>query len=63
MQVHFLHGHVRGTVFILEEGNLPHPRCPRCNILVPWRALNGSQIATTQCARGSERKRRRLAEE
>ena len=28
---------------ILEEGNLPHPRCPLCDMLVPWRALNGTQ--------------------
>ena len=26
MQVHFLHRHVLDTMFILEEGNLPHPR-------------------------------------
>ena len=27
MRVHFLHRHVLDTVVILEEGNLPHPRC------------------------------------
>ena len=31
--------------------------------MVPWRALNGSHLATVQCARGAERKRRRLEEE
>ena len=31
--------------------------------MVPWRALNGSNLATAQCARGAERKRRRLDEE
>ena len=62
MQVHFLHRHVLDTVVILEEGNLPQPRCPRCNMLVPCRALNGRHPATAQCARGSDRKRRRLAE-
>ena len=61
-RVHFLHRHVLDTVVILEEGNLPHPRCPRCDILVPQRALNGRHPATAQCARGDERKRRRLAE-
>ena len=25
--VHFWRRHVRDTVIILEEGNLPHPRC------------------------------------
>ena len=28
MRENFLHRHVRDTVVILEEGNLPHPRCP-----------------------------------
>ena len=32
-------------------------------MLVPWRALNGSQPATAQCARGVDRKRQGLAEE
>ena len=48
---------------VLEEGNLPHPRCPWCDILVPWLVLNGRQLATAQCDRGAERKRRRLEEE
>ena len=63
MQVHLFHQHIWDTVIILEEGNLPHPRCPRCNMLVTWRALNGRHLATTQCAKGEERKRRRLVEE
>ena len=63
MRVHVLHRNVQDTVVILEEENLPHPQCPQCDMLVPWRALKGSHLATTQCARGSERKRRRLAEE
>ena len=28
MRVHFVHQHVHNTVVILEEGNLPLPRCP-----------------------------------
>ena len=62
MWVHFLHGHVLGTVVILEEGNFPHPRCARCDMLIPRRSLNGRHLATAQCARGAERKRQRLAE-
>ena len=62
MGVHFLHRHVLDNVFILEEGNLPQPWCPRCDMLVPWSALNQRHPATAQCARGAERKRRRLAE-
>ena len=27
MRVHFWRRHVRDTIIILEEGNLPHPRC------------------------------------
>ena len=63
MRVHFLHRNFLDTVVILEEGNLPHPQCPRCNILDPWRTLNGRHLATAQCTRGAERKRRRLGEE
>ena len=40
MQVSFWHRHVRDTVVILEDRNLPHPRCHMCEILVPWRLLN-----------------------
>ena len=32
-------------------------------MLVPWCDLNGRYLATAQCARGAEKKRRRLAEE
>ena len=62
MRVHFLHPHVLDTVVILDEGNLPHQRCPRCDMLVPWMALNDRYPATAQCDRGVEQKRRRLAE-
>ena len=63
MRVHSLHYRVRDTMIILEEGNPPHPRCPRCNILVPWKSLNGQHITTDQCIKGVEQKRRRLTEE
>ena len=62
MQVHFVHRHVLKTVVILEEVNFPHPRCARCDMLVPQRALNRRHPDTAQCKRGAERKRRRLAE-
>ena len=62
MQVHFVHPHVHDTVVILEEGNLPLPRCPRCNLQVSRKALNGRLLETSQCRTGKERKRRRLAE-
>ena len=61
MRVQFVHRHVQDTVVMLEEGNLPHPRCPRCDMQVPRKALNGLHLGTAQCAKGAERKRRRLA--
>ena len=61
-RMHFFNWQIRDTVIILEEGNLPHPRCPRCDMLVPWRALHGRHRATTQCAKGAEQKRRWMAE-
>ena len=62
MRVHFLHRHVHDTVVMLEEGNLPLPRCPRCDLQVTKKALNGRHLGTFQCKKGEERKRRRLAE-
>ena len=62
MQVQFVRLHVQDTVVMLEEGNFPHPRCARCDMQVPRKALNGSHLGTAQCAKGAERKRRRLAE-
>ena len=62
MRVHFLHRHVLDTVVILDEGNSPHPRCAKCDMQVPCRALNGRHLGTTKCEKGAERKRRWLAE-
>ena len=62
MKVHFWRWHVQDIVIILEEVNLPHPRCSRCHMLVPWRSLNGKHKSTTIFRSGAERKRRRLAE-
>ena len=61
MRVHFVHRHVFNTVVMLEEGNSPHPRCARCDMQVPWKALNGLHLGTAQCEKGAERKRKRLA--
>ena len=58
MRVYFWHQSIRDTGVILDEGNLPHPRCPLCDMLVPWKALNGTHRRTAQCNRGAERKRR-----
>ena len=53
MRVHFFHRHVHDTVVILEEGNLPLPRCPWCNIEVSRKALNGRHLGTSQCRTGT----------
>ena len=63
MRMHLWNRHVRYTVVILEEVNLSHPRCPLCYIMVPWKALNGTHSRTSQCKRGTEQKRCRLAAE
>ena len=62
MRVHFWRRYVRDTIIILEEGNLPHPRCENCDMFVPCRALNGRRKSTMMCKSGAEQKRRRLAE-
>ena len=43
IRVHFWHRHVRDTVMILEEVNLPNPGCPLCDIMVPWKDMNGTR--------------------
>ena len=48
---------------ILEEGNLPHPRCPLCDMLVPWKDPNGTHRCMAQCTWRAERKRRQLSVE
>ena len=62
MWVHFVHRHVLDTVVILEEGNFHHPRCTRCDMMVPRQALNRRHLGTSQCKKGADRERRRLAE-
>ena len=63
MRLQLLHQHVKDTVIMLEEGNPPHPRCPWCDMLVTWKALERRNVTTAQCAKGEKRKRRRLVEE
>ena len=62
MWMHFVHRHVQDIVVMLEEVNLHHSRCPRCDLQVPSKALNGRYLGTAQCKKGAERKWRRLAE-
>ena len=46
MTMHFWYRHVRDIMVILEEVNLPHPWFPLCDMLVPWKALNGTHQCT-----------------
>ena len=62
MQVHFMHRHFLDIVVILEEGNPPHSGCPRCDMMFPWRTLNGRHSVTAHCAMGLEQKWWQLAE-
>ena len=62
MHVQLWRRHVRDTVIILKEGNLPHPRCEKCDMLVPWRSLNGRHKDTSMCRSGADKKRRRDTE-
>ena len=48
---------------ILEEGNLPHPRCLLFDMLVPWWSLIGMHGRTAQCKKGVEQNRQLLAAE
>ena len=62
MRVHFVHWDVHGPMVIREECILTLPRCPWCDLQVSRKALNGRHLETSQCRKGTERKRRRLAE-
>ena len=62
MRVHFVHWQVHDTVVMLEEGNLPLPRYPLCDLQVLSKALNGRHLGTLQCKKWAEWKRRRLEE-
>ena len=42
---------------ILEEGNQPYPRFPKCNMFVSHKYLNGWHFTNTFCRRGEERNR------
>ena len=60
MRVHFWNRNIRDTVVILEEGNLSHPRCPLCGMLVSLRALNWTHRRIAECKLAAERKQWRL---
>ena len=48
---------------VLEEGNQTRTRCPKFDMFVMWRDLNGTHQATPMCARGVERWMEKLWED
>ena len=62
-RVHIWHWHVRDTVVILEECNLPHTRCNLCDMMVTRKGLNGMHRRMAHCTWGAERKRQQLLAE
>ena len=63
MQVYLWHRHIRNTMVILEEGSLPHPLCPLCDMMVSWWYLNGTHRRIAQYKKGEDQKIWRLAAE
>ena len=55
--------HTKDTPVVLEEGNHPLPRFPKCDIFVTCTAVNGKQQVTEMCNNGEEHKIKRLREE
>ena len=51
---------MRDTLEILEEGNQPHPKGPRCDMFVPRRALKFHHSATEIWRRGEKHTHFRL---
>ena len=61
--VHFAHCQAWYTIVVLDEGNRPYPRCPKCDMFVLHQDLKFRHLATAFCQREEERKRRCLAED
>ena len=53
----------RDTIVILEEWNQTYPGCPKCDMFVSHKALNGWHLTEAFLCLEDKRKRRRLAEE
>ena len=63
IRVRFVNRHVWDIIVILEEGNQPYPRFPKCDIFFPQRSLNVRNPSTYLCRRGEEHYCFQLAEE
>ena len=56
MWVHLWYRYVRDTMVILKEGNITHPRCLICGMMVPWWDQNRTHRRTAQCRKGEEQR-------
>ena len=63
LRIHFAHLHVQDTFVILEDGNRPYPRCPKCDMCVFHKALNGRHLTMSFLRRGEEIDKIILSEE
>ena len=61
--VKFSHRNPRDSIFILEDGNQPHPWYPHCDMFVPQESLNRMHPNSAICRRGTESKQQRLVVE
>ena len=59
--IHCMHWHAEYTIFILNEGTIPHPTCNQYDMFILREALAAGHLGTAMCLRGSEWKHRRLA--
>ena len=63
LRVKFAYQHPQDSIFILDEGNKPHPRFPQFEMFVPQEELDWSHPTSEMCRSGTEMKRRRLVVE
>ena len=51
---------MKKTAIITEEGDLPYPQCPQCDMLETLADINGQNPNTAQWTKGKEGNRCRL---
>ena len=52
LRFRFVNHHMRCIIVVLAEGNRTHPQFSRCNMFVPWEALNGRHPVMAMCTEG-----------
>ena len=58
---HFNTRHPMAFLCIRQEGNTPLLRCPKCDMQVPYSALNGKHLNSAQCLHATRARTRREA--